>query len=322
MLSRVAEALFWIGRYVERSEDTARLLDVHFHQVVEDPATDEGETCRVLAAVMGVDTDTDTDTDTESDVPHDIRETLEVLGYQADNPSSIVGALVAARQNARGVRESLSADIWECLNTTHHELPARIEAARAFGPAPFFSYVRHRAAMLAGHADATMSRDHGYDFLVLGRSVERVDMTARLLAATVSTPSPEDGWIATLRACSAHEAYLRRYQRGVEPQLVLEFLLLDRLFPRSVFHALVVGEQALTRLDPDGGRVGAGNDARRAIGRTRTDLEFLPAELVLDDLPKRLHDLQTVMSEVSDAVSRRFFDGSATIGWSLEESQR
>ena len=322
MLSRVAEALFWIGRYVERSEDTARLLDVHFHQVVEDPATDEGETCRVLAAVMGVDTDTDTDTDTESDVPHDIRETLEVLGYQADNPSSIVGALVAARQNARGVRESLSADIWECLNTTHHELPARIEAARAFGPAPLFSYVRHRAAMLAGHADATMSRDHGYDFLVLGRSVERVDMTARLLAATVSTPSPEDGWIATLRACSAHEAYLRSYQRGVEPQLVLEFLLLDRLFPRSVFHALVIGEQALTRLDPDGGRVGAGNDARRAIGRTRTDLEFLPAELVLDDLPKRLHDLQTVMSEVSDAVSRRFFDGSDTIGWSLEESQR
>jgi uncharacterized alpha-E superfamily protein len=316
VLSRVAEALFWVGRYVERSEDTARLLDVHFHQVVEDPATDEGEICRVLAAVMGVDSDSDPDT------PQDIRETLEILGYQADNPSSIVGALLAARQNARGVRESLSADIWECLNTTHHELPTRVEAARAFGPVPHVGEEGRRAAMLAGHADATMSRDHGYDFLVLGRSVERVDMTARLLAATVSTPAPEDGWIATLRACSAHEAYLRTYQRGVEPQLVLEFLLLDRRFPRSVFHALVVGQDALTRLDPTAGRAGAGNDARRAIGRTRTDLEFLPAELVLEDLPKRLHDLQTVMSEVSDAVSRRFFDGSATIGWSIEESQR
>lgn len=312
MLSRVAEALFWVGRYVERSEDTARLLDVHFHQVVEDPATDETETCRILAAVMGVD----------SDPPIDMRETLEVLGFQTDSPSSIVGALVAARQNARGVRESLSADIWECLNTTHHELPSRIEAARDFGPASFFSYVRHRAAMLAGHADATMSRDHGYDFLVLGRSVERIDMTARLLAATVSTPSPEDGWIATLRACSAHEAYLRTYQRGVEPQLVLEFLLLDRLFPRSVFHALVVGEEALTRLDPAAGRVGADNDARRALGRTRTELEFLPAEELLEDLPQRLHELQAVMSHVSDAISTRFFDGSATIGWSLEESRR
>ncbi|MEP7020349.1 MAG: alpha-E domain-containing protein [Pseudonocardiales bacterium] len=316
MLSRVAEALFWVGRYVERAEDTARLLDVQFHQVVEDPATDEAETCRVLAAVMGVNSDGDAET------PQHIRETLEILGYQADNPSSIVGALLAARQNARGVRESLSADIWECLNTTHHELPLRIEAARAFGPAPFFSYVRQRAAMLQGHADATMSRDHGFDFLVLGRSVERVDMTARLLAATVSTPSPEDGWIATLRACSAHEAYLRTYQRGVEPQLVLEFLLLDRLFPRSVFHALVVGEQALTRLDPTAAQGRAGNDARRVIGRTRTDLEFLPADAVLQDLPKRLHDLQSAMSEVSDAVSSRFFGDSTTVGWSLEESRR
>ncbi|PZS36293.1 MAG: hypothetical protein DLM58_02135 [Pseudonocardiales bacterium] len=320
MLSRVAEALFWVGRYVERAEDTARLLDVQFHQVVEDPATDEAETCRVLAAVMGVNTDSDTDSDAET--PQHIRETLEVLGYQADNPSSIVGALLAARQNARGVRESLSADIWECLNTTHHELPLRIEAARAFGPAPFFSYVRQRAAMLQGHADATMSRDHGFDFLVLGRSVERVDMTARLLAATVSTPSPEDGWIATLRACSAHEAYLRTYQRGVEPQLVLEFLLLDRLFPRSVFHALVVGEQALTRLDPTAEQSRAGNDARRVIGRTRTDLEFLPADAVLQDLPTRLHDLQSAMSEVSDAVSSRFFGDSTMVGWSLEESRR
>ncbi len=312
MLSRVAEALFWVGRYVERAEDTARLLDVHFHQVIEDPAIDESETCRVLAAVMGV----------EDDTPQDIRATLETLGYDAGNPSAIVGALLAARQNARGVRESLSGDIWECLNTTHHELPQRVGAARAFGPAPFFSYVRQRAAMLSGYADATMSRDHGYDFLVLGRSVERVDMTARLLAATVSRASPEEGWIATLRACSAHEAYLRTYQRGVESRLVLEFLLLDRLFPRSVFHSLVVGEEALTRLDPGAGRIGAGNDARRAIGRTRTELEFLPTELIFEDLPERLHQLQMVMSEVSDAVSRRFFGSSATVGWSLEESTR
>jgi uncharacterized alpha-E superfamily protein len=310
MLSRAAEALFWVGRYVERAEDTARLLDVHFHQVVEDPAIDERDTCRVLAAVMGVD----------DDAPLDIRETLDLLGFQADNASSIVGSLRAARQNARGVRESISADLWECLNTTHHELPQRVKAAREFGPAPFFSYVRHRAAMLAGYADATMSRDHGHDFLVLGRNVERVDMTARLLAATVSTPSRHDGWIATLRACSAHEAYLRSHQRGVEPRLVLEFLLLDRLFPRSVFHALVVGEQALTRLDPTAGRVGAGNDARRAMARARTDLEFLPTEALFDGLPQRLHTLQTVMSEVSDAVSRRFFAGSAALDWSLEDS--
>ena len=119
-----------------------------------------------------------------------------------------------------------------------------MSAARQFGPAPFFSYVRQRAAMLSGYVASTISRDAGYDFLALGRSLERADMTARLLAAAVSTPFRGDDWVTTLRACSAHEAYLRTYQRGVESRLALEFLLLDRLFPRSVLHALTVGEDA------------------------------------------------------------------------------
>lgn len=308
MLSRVAEALFWVGRYVERAEDTARLLDVYFHEVLEDPAIDEEQASAVLASVMGL-------TDGTPRRTHDL---VAHLGYDEDNSSSIVGALRAARENARGVREALSSEIWECLNTTYHELAPRVQAAQAFGPAPFFTYVRERAATLAGHADSTMSRDHGYDFLVLGRSVERVDMTARLLSARVSSPVPGEGWIPTLRACSAHEAYLYTYKRAVEPQLVLEFLLLDRLFPRSVFHALVVGEQALVRLDATASRSGSGNDARRAIGRVRTDLEFVQPDQLLRDLPDRLHTLQRAMSEVSEAVSEQYFLGSTTVEWSAE----
>lgn len=311
MLSRMAEALFWVGRYVERAEDTARLLDVHFHLVLEDPSIDEVKSTAVLSAVMGL----------TDDAPTDTQALLERFGYDAGFASSIVGSLHSARENARGVQEALSSEIWECLNVTFHELPPRVRAARAFGPAPFFSYVRERAAMFAGLAESTMSRDHGYDFLLLGRSVERVDMTARLLAARVISPMSGDGWIPTLRACSAHEAYLRTYQRGVQSQLVVEFLLLDRLFPRSVFHSLVVGEEALVRLDSTAGRLGSGDRARRAIGRARTDLEFLDTSEIFDDLPERLHQLQRVMTEVSAAVSRRFFAGSAAITWSPEESR-
>jgi uncharacterized alpha-E superfamily protein len=312
VLSRVAEALFWVGRYVERAEDTARMLDVQFHLMLEDPEVDEAAACVALTNVMGL---------PDAGV-FTTREVLELLAYDPANASSIVGSLTAARQNARGARESLSAEIWETLNTTHNELPARVEAARGFGPAPFFSYVRQRAAMLAGQAESTMSRDHGYDFLVLGRSVERVDMTARLLSARLSAASTGEDWIATLRACSAHEAYLRTYQRGVEPRLVVEFLLLDRLFPRSVFAALAVGEQALARLEPEQGRGGLAGEARLLLGRARTDLEFLPVSLLLDGLPQRLHDLQRAMSRVSEAVSRRFFADSTLVEWSLEESWR
>ena len=178
MLSRVAEALFWIGRYVERAEDTARLLDVHFHDVLEDPRVDEADACAVLLTVMGVPDDI-------AEKHRDSRAVLELLGYDAATPSSIVGALVAARQNARSAREALSADIWECLNSTHNVLSARVSAARDFGPAPFFSYVRERAATFAGYVATSMSQDASHDVLVLGRSLERVDMTARLLASRI-----------------------------------------------------------------------------------------------------------------------------------------
>ena len=314
MLSRAAEALFWIGRYAERAEDTARLLDVHVHQIIIDPAVDEGETCRVVATVMG----------RHDRVPDTARGVLELLAFDTEDPSSIAGSLSAARENARGVREALSAEIWECLNTTHLELPRRVSAAREFGPAPFFSYVRQRAAMLSGYVASTISRDAGYDFLALGRSLERADMTARLLAAAVSTPTQGEDWVTLLRACSAHEAYLRTYQRGIEVRLVLEFLLLDRLFPRSVLHALTVGEDAMARLDPAErvSRGGSPNEARRVIGRVRTDLEFLPLDRLLDGLPERLHRIQRGMSDVSEAVAGRYFATSAVVGWNIEESLR
>ena len=315
MLSRAAEALFWIGRYAERAEDTARLLDVYFHDIIENPEIDEGETCRVVANVMGM----------HDQAPITVREVLDMLAFDGTNPSSIVGSLGAARQNARGVRESLSGEIWECLNTTDLELPRRVSAARQFGPAPFFTYIRQRSAMLAGYITSTMSRDNGYDFLVLGRSIERADMTARLLAAAVSTPDREGTWLTTLRACSAHEAYLRTYQRGVEVRLVLEFLILDRLFPRSVIHALTVGESALERLEPAVQRNGRGlhsDTARRVLGRVLADLEFLQPDQLLDNLPERLHRVERGMTDLSETVARSYFATAAVVGWSLEESPR
>ena len=178
MLSRAAEALFWIGRYVERAEDTARLLDVYFHDVIENPEIDEGETCRVVASVMGV---------------HD-QAPLTVARCSTCSPST---APIRARSSDRSVPRGrtpgayarpLSGEIWECLNTTDLELPRRVSAARQFGPAPFFTYIRQRSAMLAGYVTSTISRDNGYDFLLLGRSIERADMTARLLAAAVERP--------------------------------------------------------------------------------------------------------------------------------------
>ena len=127
MLSRIAESLFWIGRYVERADDTARILDAFLARLLEDPWADEDAACRSLLAILGVDAAARTAGSTTGDV-------LELLAFDADNPSSIAGALAAARENARGARETISSEMWECLNVTWHApavAPAGRRTARA-----------------------------------------------------------------------------------------------------------------------------------------------------------------------------------------------
>ena len=234
MLSRIAESLYWMGRYVERAEDTARILDVHVHRRLEDPSVEEEAACRAVLGVMGVKAGR-----RRRATPTSM---LETLAFRMPDTTSIAGALSAARENARGARDAISSEMWECLNATHNALPAMVAQAAAIGPHGLFAYVKERAAILSGLADSTMSRDDGWRFLVLGRSLERVDMTARMLSAGLHDAEEPGDWVATLRCCSAHEAFLRTYRRAVTPDLVAEFLLLDRLFPRSAFHALGVAE--------------------------------------------------------------------------------
>jgi uncharacterized alpha-E superfamily protein len=309
VLSRIAESLYWVGRYAERAEDTARILDVHVHRTLEDPSVEEDSACRTLLAVMGMEA---------PEEPLDNSDLLQMLAFDSVSTTSIAGSLVAARENARSARDSISSEMWECLNGTYNALPGVVARVSGGMPHAFFSYVKERAAILHGLADSTMSRDDGWLFLVLGRSLERVDMTARLMSASFGDGSGPAEWVTTLRCCSAHEAFLRTYRRRVEPELVAEFLLLDRLFPRSAFSALVQAEKCLAELQPGAGRAGLDDEARRILGRARTELEFRRVDELIGDLPSHLTALQSACSSAGDAVARRFFRQTAPQEWSLE----
>ncbi len=310
MLSRIAESLFWIGRYVERAEDTARILDVHIHHLLEAPLTSESEICSSLLAVMGV------------AVPEDqmeavsARRVTDILAFEPTNPSSIVSSLTAARVNARGVSEAISSEMWEALNVTYNGLPTHLNLGARTAPYAFFRFVRERAAIIAGLTESTMSRDDAWRFMVLGRSLERVDMLTRLLAAAVTGPDPD--WVVLLRSCSAHEAFLRTYRREPEPKLAAEFLLLDRLFPRSVFYSLLTAEECLAELDPRSGRAGMTDEARRILGHLRTSLEFRRIQDLIDDLSELLTNLQKGCGAASAALAARYFRQTSAIEWSVE----
>jgi uncharacterized alpha-E superfamily protein len=311
MLSRIAESLFWIGRYVERADDTARILDAFLARLLEDPWSDEDDACRSLLAILGV-AATDDKRLTAGDA-------LDRLAFDTDDPSSIAGAVAAARENARGARETISSEMWECLNVTWHTLAARRRAAERLGPALFLSFIRERSAVLAGLAESTMSRDEGWRFLVVGRSLERADMTARLLSVQLLTSGGPGDWRTVLRACGADESFLRTHGGTLEPARVVEFLMLDRLFPRSALHALTAAEQCLRELAPTTERAGVKDAARRPIGQVRTRLEYADVGTLMDELPTHLRALQQACAACSAAVTTRYFKHAAPVTWAHEE---
>ncbi|GAA1038452.1 alpha-E domain-containing protein [Virgisporangium ochraceum] len=311
MLSRIAESLFWIGRYVERADDTARILDAWLARLLEDPWSDEDRGGRAMLSILGA--------PAAGEGRVTAAALLDVLAFDADNPSAIAGALSAARDNARGARETISSEMWECLNVTWHSLPARRLAADRLGPAVYLAFVRERAAVLAGLAESTMSRDDGWRFLVLGRSLERVDMTARMLSIQVEARPDHPAWRTVLRACGADESFLRTHGGTVRADRVVEFLLHDRLFPRSALHALTTAEQCLLELDPFVERAGVHDAARRPIGQVRTRLEYTESGSLLADLPVHLERLKDACAAASAAVTDRYFPESAPVSWAHEE---
>ncbi|WP_061962619.1 alpha-E domain-containing protein [Demequina flava] len=308
MLSRIAESLFWIGRYVERADNTARLLDVHLNVLLEDPWVDEPSANASLLSVMNVQFTEDRDV-TQADI-------LTHLAYDSKELSSIAGSLTAARENARRAREVISTEVWESLNTTRMEL--RRWTNRARRPHEYFVWVRERTAVMRGLASATTSRDDVWNFLELGRSLERADMIARLLMTRSLDGTTGPDWTTLLRTCSAHEAYLRTVRALVAEERAAEFMLIDRHFPRSIAYNLNMAEEYLTRIEGAERSPTLAGRAQLALGRARTTLEYSPVRDVLDELRPQMQAVQQACATASDHIRDRYFLPDATVSWNQE----
>jgi uncharacterized alpha-E superfamily protein len=310
MLSRIAESLFWIGRYVERADGTARILDVHLQLLLEDPWIDEDTACRSLLSVMGSAVAPDHAL-TRGDV-------LSILAVDRSHPASIAYSIGAARENARRAREVVSTELWEALNTTRARMPRRVANDKVH---EFFGWVRERSALAVGIVESSSSRDESWSFFTLGRSLERADMTARLLATRSLTEASGPSWTTILRSCGAYEAYLRTYRGVPSATNAAEFLLLDRLFPRSILYSVTRAENCLRDIEPRGtGRAGVGDAALRQLGQIRSELEYRPIHDILDDLQRHMDAVQSATSSASEAVRQRYFPTNAAPSWVGESS--
>ncbi|MCS6710778.1 alpha-E domain-containing protein [Brachybacterium sp. EF45031] len=300
MLSRIADSLYWIGRYVERADQTARILDVDLQVLAEDATRPAEDRLQEIHRMFG----------RPAAAAEDLtaQRTLDLLATDRSNPSSVAGSLLVARENARGAREVLSTEVWEALNTTRLELPRTVHPSRMHA---FFRWSKDRCAVINGLVEASMVRDEAWLFLRIGQLIERIDMISRILQAH-DLEDTDDGAVAVLlRTCSAHEAFIRAYRGQVSAARATEFLLLDSLFPRSIAHCLAELETALETLARLHGtafdRLGTEDPARRAVGAALASLRYRRLGEVTGNLQDEMEHLQTAMRWISGALDTQYF---------------
>ena len=281
----MADAVFWMSRYVERAVAASRLVDVTLHLQL-----DAGN----------------------------MHETWELW-----NPKSVIACIHMAREAARGVRDSLSTEMWEQLNTLNLWLAdPNVSRQAEDDPAVFFRRVREGAQFFQGLADSTMMHAEDWHFLRLGMYLERADNVARalnllghLLEVDTGGEPGDDGtvrWLAVLRSCGSAEAYSRYYSLRVEPARVVEFLLLNPIFPQSVRFSLNAAHDALRGIASEQALVGGSNPALRALGRLQSGLEYTAVDELLEGgLRAFLDDLQVRIAQASNQVTALYLSDFA-----------
>lgn len=300
MLSRIAESFYWLGRYVERAEATARLLAEHHQLLVEDRSVPEPTACAVLLESLSMPTD---GVQTGQDVVR------VVVGNELDQ-STIAGAVSAARSNARAIRDSLSQDTFEALNAAHLALSRGI--AFTASPGVALHRVLERLLVVNGVVDWTMPRDEAYHFMVLGRELERIDMVGRLLAIRHDLLWPASGPAATLRAAGALSPFLRT-GKTITGTDVRRFLVLDATFPRSMRSCAADAEDAVRGLQRQG--VSDSGQLLREVGMLRSELEYASVPSP-DDIENFIEQSRQAAVRAGDEVNRAFFRQHGTIVWS------
>ncbi len=317
MLCRVADDIFWMGRYVERAIAVSRLVDVTWHLELDAGAIDDADGAAFWLPLLALSHPRNTLMGDEFPEPRDIRHFLSLDG---DNNSSLVSCVRSARAAAQRVRESISSEMWEQINALYHAtLTSQLAREVDEDPHAFYRQLREGAQFFLGLADCTMARDEPWHFLSLGSYLERADNVARMLELqahllntdiATATDAPVR-WLAVLRSCGSVEAYARYYSLRVEPARVLEFLVLNPVFPQSIRFSLAAARGALNEIAAAAGTSPA-SPALRSMGRLCARLETTAVDEVLDEgLPQFLHTVHGGIADVAEQITRTYLRDEA-----------
>lgn len=306
MLSRVADSIYWLNRYIERAENVARFVEVNLNLLMDNPVG-VAQQWEPLIAVTG-----DRDDFVARYGEISAENALYFLTFDPESPNSILSCLRAARENARSVREIISSEMWAQVN----EFYLMVEAAAKRKPGDirdindFYAEVKMASHRFVGVMQATASWNESWHFGHLGRMLERADKTSRILdvkyflllpsAKAVGSPLDNLQWIALLKSASAYEMY-RKVEHTITPASVARFLIFDPHFPRSIKFCLCQAQQSLRTIIGPSEQVSHASE--RALGKLQADLEYLTFEEVFQTgLHEFLDRLQLRLNEVGNCI--------------------
>lgn len=319
MLSRVADGLFWISRYVERAENLARIADTYLQAELDRAGSRRVDWQGILQASGGVESFSG-----KSESPT-AGEVISFLSFGADNPNSIAACLERARENARMIRDQITTEMWEELNRAWLELGGTAgKALRRRNQPEYFREVRRASHLFRGTTAATLSRGDARDFLDLGMFLERADATSRILEAQSlqgEAAEDEERWAALLRSCSARETYRAGHHGRLDAAGVITYLMLDAGFPRSLDYCLIQTGQTAHRLAQPADQV----EVASWVLAVRAPLNRAPMRIG-PDLARFLDPWQLELHALSDKLAERIIGGRLTLPersqWHSQQEQQ
>ncbi|HEY4328974.1 MAG TPA: alpha-E domain-containing protein [Phycisphaerae bacterium] len=317
MLSRVAESIYWMSRYVERAENVARFVHVNLHLELDVPALGEEDAGANQWKPLIWTTGSDQifpklyDSFTRENV-------IKFLTFDPDNPNSILSSVRFARENARSIREVISSEMWFTLNRFYLMMRDPQAPARATAdPHSFYTDIKTACALFLGETMSTMSHGEGWHFGRIGRLLERADKTSRILDVKyyillpkvehVGMPIDTLQWVALLKSASAFEMYRKAFST-ITPRNVSKFLLLDLDFPRAVLQCLSGAEDSLREITGTA-RDTYNNPAEQRLGRLCAELKYTHIdEIIKTGLHEYVDRLQTAINAIDDNIFHMFFE--------------
>jgi len=312
MLSRIADSLYWMSRYLERAGNTARLLEINLLYLLEaEDALPVSAQWKPLLSISGSE---EAFAQCSGGAEISANRVIQFMTQERSNPNAIRSSLRLARENARVVRDRISKEMWEAMNELWLQVDRQLATPLPSERAPaVYADVRQGVARFHGLTSNTMMRGEGWGFYLLGTFLERADMTARILDVKYHLLLPDVSmvgsaldyyqWAALLRSLSGFEAYRRKYHAGLRPLDVAEFVIFEPNFPRSLWFALERMENALQT-------VGNGeSDSGASMRRLRECLEHSSSELVFKEgLHEFLERFLVQISELHSALTQDYFE--------------